>query len=268
LGTPVLPPLPRHGGDRNRTSPFAFTGNKFEFRALGASQSLAFPNTVLNTIVAEAIDELADQLESDISDGHDLPESVTAVVGDAYTEAQRVIFGGDNYADEWHAEAERRGLKNLRTTPDALPEVLADQTVQAFEKYEVLSHRELESRFEVWSEQYTIGANIEAETAASMARTMLLPAALRHIALVDAAGMDSLAADARALVDEFAGAISELEEANQYPDGVEGLDLAIYARDNQLTALARVRELGDQLEKVVADDLWPLPKYSEILFIK
>ena len=268
LGTPVLPPLPRHGGDRNRTSPFAFTGNKFEFRALGASQSLAFPNTVLNTIVAEAIDELADQLESDISDGHDLPESVTAVVGDAYTEAQRVIFGGDNYADEWHAEAERRGLKNLRTTPDALPEVLADQTVQAFEKYEVLSHRELESRFEVWSEQYTIGANIEAETAASMARTMLLPAALRHIALIDAAGMDSLAADTRALVDEFAGAISELEEANQYPDGVEGLDLAIYARDNQLTALARVRELGDQLEKVVADDLWPLPKYSEILFIK
>jgi glutamine synthetase len=268
LGTPVLPPLPRHGGDRNRTSPFAFTGNKFEFRALGASQSLAFPNTVLNTIVAEAIDELADQLESDISDGHDLPESVTAVVGDAYTEAQRVIFGGDNYADEWHAEAERRGLKNLRTTPDALPEVLAHQTVQAFEKYEVLSHRELESRFDVWSEQYTIGANIEAETAASMARTMLLPAALRHIALIDAAGMDSLAADTRAIVDEFAGAISELEEANQYPDGVEGLDLAIYARDNQLTALARVRELGDQLEKVVADDLWPLPKYSEILFIK
>jgi glutamine synthetase len=179
-----------------------------------------------------------------------------------------VIFGGDNYADEWHAEAERRGLKNLRTTPEALPEVLSDQTVQAFEKYEVLSHRELESRYEVWAEQYTTIANIEAETAASMARTMLLPAALRHIALIDAAGMDSLAADTRALVDEFAGAISELEEANQYPDGVEGLDLAIYARDNQLTALARVRELGDQLEKVVADDLWPLPKYSEILFIK
>jgi glutamine synthetase len=140
--------------------------------------------------------------------------------------------------------------------------------VQAFEKYDVLSHRELESRYEVWAEHYTTIANIEAETAASMARTMLLPAALRHIALIDAAGMDSLAADARALVDEFAAAISELEEANQYPDGVEGLDLAIYARDNQLTALARVRELGDQLETVVADDLWPLPKYSEILFIK
>jgi len=268
LGTPVLPPLPMHGGDRNRTSPFAFTGNKFEFRALGSSMSLAFPNTVLNTIVAEAIDELADQLESELGSGGDLAEAVNAVVKDAYTQGKRVIFGGDNYAEEWHAEAERRGLKNLRTTPDALPEVLADETVQAFEKYEVLSHRELESRFEVWAEQYTTIANIEAETAAMMARTMLLPAALRHIALIDAAGMESLAGETRALADEFAGAISKLEEANQYPDGVEGLELAIYARDNQLTAQARVRELGDKLEKVVADDLWPLPKYSEILFIK
>jgi glutamine synthetase len=268
LGTPVLPPLPRHGGDRNRTSPFAFTGNKFEFRALGSSQSLAFPNTVLNTIVAEAIDELADQLESDLSDGRDLPEAVTAVVGDAYTDSKRVIFGGDNYSEEWHAEAEQRGLKSLRTTPDALPEVLADQTVQAFEKYEVLTHRELESRFEVWCEQYTIRANIEAETAASMARTTLLPAGLRHVALVEAAGLDGLATEARSLVSEFADAIAALEEANTYPDGVEGLDLAIYARDSQLTALDRVRELGDQLEKVVADDLGPLPKYSEILFIK
>ena len=191
LGTPVLPPLPMHGGDRNRTSPFAFTGNKFEFRALGSSMSLAFPNTVLNTIVAEAIDDLADQLESELSSGGgDLAEAVNAVVKIAYTDAKRVIFGGDNYSDDWHAEAERRGLKNLRTTPDALPEVLSDQTVHAFEKYEVLSHRELESRFEVWAEQYTTIANIEAETAATMARTMLLPAALRHIALIDAAGMD------------------------------------------------------------------------------
>jgi glutamine synthetase len=111
-------------------------------------------------------------------------------------------------------------------------------------------------------------ANIEAETAAMMARTMLLPAGLRHVALVDAGGLDTLAADARSLVSEFAEAIAALEEANQYPDGVEGLDLAVYARDNQITAMARVRELGDQLEKIVADDLWPLPKYSEILFIK
>jgi glutamine synthetase len=268
LGTPVLPPLPMHGGDRNRTSPFAFTGNKFEFRALGSSMSLAFPNTVLNTIVAEAIDELADRLESELASAGDLAEAVNAVVKDAYNGSNRVIFGGDNYAEEWHAEAERRGLANLRTTPDALPEVLAEETVAAFEKYEVLSHRELESRFEVWSEQYTIRANIEAETAASMARTMLLPAGLRHVALVEAAGLGDLAVEARTLVGEFAEAITALEEANSYPDGVEGLELAIYARDNQMTAMERVRELGDQLEKIVADDLWPLPKYSEILFIK
>jgi glutamine synthetase len=269
LGTPVLPPLPMHGGDRNRTSPFAFTGNKFEFRALGSSMSLAFPNTVLNTIVAEAIDELADQLESEISSGSsDLAEAVNAVVKDAYTESKKVIFGGDNYSDEWHAEAEQRGLANLRTTPDALPEVLSEPTVKAFEKYEVLSHRELESRFEVWSEQYTIRANIEAETAAAMARTMLLPAAARHVVLMADAGLEAQATEARSLVSEFADAIGALEEANGYPDGVEGLDLAIYARDTQLPAMERVRELGDQLEKIVADDLWPLPKYSEILFIK
>jgi glutamine synthetase len=179
-----------------------------------------------------------------------------------------VIFGGDNYAEEWHDEAERRGLKNLRTTPDALPEVLSEDTVQAFGKYEVLSHRELESRFEVWSEQYTTRANIEAETAAMIAKTMLLPAAMRHVALVEAAGLDAIAAEVRSLTSEFAEAIGALEEANSYPDGVEGLELAVYARDNQLTAMDRLRELGDQLEKVVADDLWPLPKYSEILFVR
>jgi glutamine synthetase len=267
LGTPVLPPLAMDGGDRNRTSPFAFTGNKFEFRALGSSMSLAFPNTVLNTIVAEAIDELADELEARIN-GDDLAEAVTAVVKDAYLAGKRACFGGDNYSDEWHAEAERRGLKNLRTTPDALPEVLASDTVAAFEKYKVLSKRELESRFEVWAEQYSTRANIEAETASSMARTMLLPAALRHIALIEAAGMSELATEVRSLTDEFASAISALEAANVYPDGTEGLELTIYARDTQLTAMATVRELGDRLEKVVADDIWPLPKYEEMLFIK
>ena len=268
LGTPVLPPLPMHGGDRNRTSPFAFTGNKFEFRALGSSQSLAFPNTVLNTIAAEAIDELSDQLEAKLSGSDGLDEAVTAVVRDAYAASERIVFGGDNYSEDWHAEAESRGLKNLRTTPDALPEVLTDQTVRAFEKYEVLTHRELESRYEVWTEQYTMRANIEAETAASMARTMLLPAALRHVALIEAAGMEALASETRGLVSQFVEAIGELEAANVYPDGVEGLDLAIHARDRQLTALEGVRELGDALEKIVADDLWPLAKYSEILFIK
>jgi glutamine synthetase len=268
LGTPVLPALPMDGGDRNRTSPFAFTGNKFEFRALGSSMSLAFPNTVLNTIAAEAIDALADALEARLGDGGDLAEAVSAVVKEAYDANKQVCFGGDNYSEEWHAEAQQRGLKNLRTTPDALPEVLAADTVAAFDKYEVLSKRELESRFEVWTEQYVTRANIEAETTGSMARTMILPAALRHLALIGASGVEGLDADVRRLVDDLVAAIGELDAANIYPDGVEGLDLAVYARDNQLAAMDKVRAAADKLEKVVADDIWPLPKYAEMLFIK
>ena len=260
LGSPVLPELPMHGGDRNRTSPFAFTGNKFEFRAVGSSESLAFPNTVLNTIVAEAIDALADKVDG----GAD----VAKVVGESYAQNKQICFDGDNYDEAWHAEAEGRGLKNLKTSPDALPEILADSTVGAFDKYGVLSKRELESRFEVWTEQYVIRANIEAETAARMARTMLLPAALRHLKLIEESGMPEMSSNTRALTEEFVEAIRRLDAANQYPDGVEGLELAVYARDNQLAAMAEVRDVADKLEKVVADDLWPLPKYSEILFIR
>ena len=267
LGASVLPHLPRHGGDRNRTSPFAFTGNKFEFRALGSSMSLSFPNSVLNTIVAEAIDDLADQLEAKLGDGGDVAAAVGAVVKDSYIANKAVCFGGDNYSEEWHAEAEQRGLLNLRTTPEALPEVLADKSVAAFEKYEVLSRRELESRFEVWVEQYTLQANIEAETTASIANTLLLPAALRYLAVVAAAGVSGLEGEIRGLVDELTAAITELDSANIYPDA-EGLELAVYARDSQLAAMVGVREVADKLEKVVADDLWPLPKYSEMLFIK
>ena len=268
LGTPVLPPLPLHGGDRNRTSPFAFTGNKFEFRALGSSMSLSFPNTVLNTIVAEAIDELADKLQSRLDAGEELGAAVARVVKDSYSANRQVCFGGDNYSEEWHVEAERRGLKNLRTTPDALPEVIAPATVAAFEKYHVLSARELEARFEVWVEQYAMLANIEAETTASIAKTMLLPAAIRYLAESEAASVGPLVEQLRALAEGLIAEVGRLEEANRHPDGVDGLDLAIYARDNQVAKMADVRVIADQLEKVVADDLWPLPKYSEILFIK
>src|SRR5215210_494242 len=266
LGADVLPPLPMHGGDRNRTSPFAFTGNKFEFRALGSSQSLAFPNTVLNTIVAEAIDELSDSLEA--KGTADLPTAVTEVVKETYEGNKQVIFDGDNYDEAWHNEAEERGLKNLRTTPDALPEILAEPTKAMFGKYKVLNDRELESRYEVWLEQYIIRANIEAETADSIARTMILPAALRYLALGDESGIDAVTEEATPLVDELVAAIKELDEANQYPEGVEGMDLAIHARDKQVAAMARVREAADKLERIVPDDLWPLPKYAEMLFIR
>jgi glutamine synthetase len=268
FGTPVLPPLPMHGGDRNRTSPFAFTGNKFEFRALGSSMSLAFPNTVLNTIVAEALDDLSDKVEKLIDGGASIDDAVRSVVKDSYAANKQIIFGGDNYDEAWHAEAEKRGLKNLKTTPDALPEILADSTVEAFGKYEVLSERELESRYEVWLEQYITKANIEAETAHDIAKTMILPAALRQLQLGDGINIDGLNAEGRGLATDLIDAIEKLEQANQYPDGVEGLELAKYARDSQLAALADVREVVDRLEKVVADDLWPLPKYSEILFVR
>nr|MBA3509416.1 glutamine synthetase type III [Thermoleophilaceae bacterium] len=173
-------------------------------------------------------------------------------------------------AEEWHAEAEKRGLKNLRTTPDALPEVVTEQTVEAFEKYGVLSRRELESRFEVWVEQYAVQANIEAEATSAIARTLLLPAALRHLELVDSTGFEDLQTETREKVQELVAAIGRLEIANLYPDGIEddGLKLAEYARDTQLTAMAEVRVAADRLERIVADDLWPLPKYAEMLFIK
>jgi glutamine synthetase len=268
LGTPVLPPLPMHGGDRNRTSPFAFTGNKFEFRALGSSQSLAFPNTVLNTIVAEAIDELAAELERGIEDGKSLEEALAPVLQRAYADNRQIIFGGDNYADEWHTEAERRGLLNLRTTVDALPSIVDADTVKLFSTYGVLSERELESRFEVFAEQYAVKVNIEAETAASIARTMLLPAAVTHLALLKEAEVGTLIAECQDLVDEFVEAIFALEQANADHPEVEGIELARYMRDTVLPAMERVREVADRLERIVSDDLWPLPKYSEMLFIK
>jgi glutamine synthetase len=268
LGTPVLPPLPMHGGDRNRTSPFAFTGNKFEFRALGSSQSLALPNTVLNTIVAEAIDQLADKLEARVGGGADLEETVVDIVRDTYVANKQVCFDGDNYSEAWHKEAEERGLANLRTTVDALPWLVEEQTINTLERYNVLSERELESRFEVFVEQYSTRANIEAETAASIARTMLLPAAIRHLNELKTAGHEGLVAETQELVDEFYDAILALEKANVDHPAEEGLELAKYIRDTVIPAMEATRAVADRLERIVADDLWPLPKYSEMLFIK
>jgi glutamine synthetase len=267
LGTPVLPPLPLHGGDRNRTSPFAFTGNKFEFRMLGSSSSLGLPNTVLNTIAAEAIDELSDSLDSMLAGGTSLEEAVIAVVRDVYTANKQIVFGGDNYAEEWHTEAEARGLANLRSTPDALPWFVDPQTVDVMSKYGVLSERELESRFEVAVENYSTKLNIEAETAASLARTMLLPASVRHLNELIVSKREGLIDEFAPLVGDFHKTIVALEQANEDP-GLEGMELALYFRDTVIPAMTAVRELADKLEKLVADDLWPLPKYAEVLFIK
>ncbi len=270
LGTPVLPPLPMHGGDRNRTSPFAFTGNKFEFRALGSSQSLSLPNTVLNTIVAEAVDYLAEELEDALEGGAELEAALRPILQRSYAANKQIVFGGDNYSDEWHSEAQSRGLLNLRATPDALPYLLTDDTETVFSNYGVLSRRELESRYEVFLEQYITKLNIESETAAAIAKTMLLPASARHLALLLSAQLGELASETEALIGILVDAIRDLETANleeNQPDG-DLLRHAEYLRDTTVPAMETVRAAADTLEKVVADDLWPLPKYSEILFVK
>jgi glutamine synthetase len=271
LGTPVLPALPLHGGDRNRTSPFAFTGNKFEFRALGSSQSLALPNTVLNTIVSEAIDDLAGKLKTAMKgSGANLEKALAKVVRDSWKANKRVVFDGDNYAPEWHEEAEKRGLYNLRSTPEALPWLVDKTTVALFKKHGVLSKRELESRYEVFLEQYAVKINIEAETAASIARTQILPAAVRQLGEVQAVGLDELAEEVAPVIKELHFALRALEDANlaENQDDSTPLKWARYVHDRVIPAMEDVREVADRLEKTVADDLWPLPKYAEMLFIK
>jgi glutamine synthetase len=271
LGTPVLPPLPLDGGDRNRTSPFAFTGNKFEFRALGSSMSTGLPNTVLNTIVAEAIDYLAEELEDALQAGATLEDALPKVLQKSYVENKRIVFGGDGYSEEWHAEAEKRGLLNLPQTPDALPELIADTTTTAFSNYGVLNERELHSRYEISLEQYVTKINIESETAAAIAKTMLLPAAARHLVLLKDAGLEGLHTEVKAQVDELISAIKELEKVNaedSFPGGEDIMAEAKYIQNTVIPAMLATRTAADALEKVVADDLWPLPKYSEILFIK
>jgi glutamine synthetase len=270
LGTPVLPPLPMHGGDRNRTSPFAFTGNKFEFRALGSSMSLSLPNTVLNTIVAEAIDELAGELKGALKDGASVEDALAPILRKSYAANKQIVFSGDNYSEEWHAEAEQRGLLNLTATPDALPYLVNDDTIKLFEHYKVLSKRELESRYEVFFEQYVTKLNIESETAAAIAKTMLLPAAARHLALLREAGLTDLAESITEMIKEFTYEIDALEKVNLEEEQPHDdlLAHAKYMHDKVLPEMSDVRAAADKLEKVVADDLWPLPKYSEILFIK
>jgi glutamine synthetase len=269
----VLPKLPKHGGDRNRTSPFAFTGNKFEFRALGSSMSLGLPNTVLNTIVAQAVDRMATAVAEATARGSSLEEAVLAVVKDTWSAHKRIVFDGDGYSEDWHDEAERRGLANLRQTPDALPWLVEPSTVEVFEHYDVLSERELEARYEVFVEQYTTTINIEGETAASIARTMLLPAAIQWAGALgrsgDGAGVTRLKAEIDGLVDAFVEAIFALEDANaNHPQEADPLAGARYVQQSVIPAMAEVREVADRLEKIVPDDLWPLPKYAEILFIK
>ena len=180
------------------------------------------------------------------------------------------MFDGDNYSEAWHKEAEKRGLYNLRSTPDALPWLVDKSTVAVFKKYKVLSKRELESRYEVFTEQYATKLNIEAETAASLARTFILPAAVRQLNMLKQSGLEELVEEIEPAIKEFHFALRALEDANlkeNQPDATPE-KWAAYMRDRVVPAMEDVREVADRLEKVVADDLWPLPKYAEMLFIK
>jgi glutamine synthetase len=222
LGTPVLPHLPRHAGDRNRTSPFAFTGNKFEFRALGSGQSISFPATVLNTIVAESIDEMCTALDAELSSGSDFDEALRKVLAAETARSRSIVFNGDNYSDEWQQEAERRGLLNLRNTLDSLGHLVTEKNVAVFEKYGVLSKRELESRHEINLDQYFKTINIEGETTADIARTMILPAAIRYLNEllavadrtkdlgIDAPGTLATIREVSRLVDDLSAAVKKL----------------------------------------------------------
>lgn len=280
IGVSVLPKLPRDAGDRNRTSPFAFTGNKFEFRAVGSSQSVAGPNTVLNTIVAESLDYIATNLEKAVAGGKDLNHAIQDLLPGILAESKKVIFNGDNYSEEWHKEAERRGLPNLKNTVDALPVIIRKDSIDLFTKYKVYSERELNSRYNILSEAYVKTINIEGQLTAMMARTMILPAALRYQAEVasavnatKAAGVDNssqveLLKSLTATITAFQTTIASLDKAlGHHADG-DAYAHAKYMRESVLPAMNAVRVLGDKLETVVADDLWPLPTYREMLFIK
>jgi glutamine synthetase len=270
LGTPVLPALPLASGDRNRTSPFAFTGNKFEFRALGSSMSLGFVNAVLNTIVAEAVDYLSEELENALNGGASLEDALRPIIQKSYNENKRVVFGGDGYSEEWATEAANRGLLNLKATPDALPYLVTDDTVTVFSNYGVLSERELHARYEVFLEQYITKLNIESETAVVMARTQLLPAAVRYKSELLVAEEPVLASEIGELISSFVDAIKALEHVNLKESQPEHdiLEHAKYMHDVVFAAMGEVRAVADKLEALVADDLWPLPKYSEMLFIR
>ncbi len=279
LGVDVLPPLSKDAGDRNRTSPFAFTGNRFEFRAVGSSQSVSGPLIALNTMMADSLGWIADQLEGKLSGGGDVGNAVQAVLKEIMEKHGAAVFGGNGYSAEWHTEAvEKRGLLNIPTTADALP-YLKDPSIKTlFESTGVLSPTELESRFEVYAEQYLLFIEVEAKLVADMAKTLIYPAAMRHMG--ESAGTIAALSDIgidvdKAPVEKVAGlAKSLLDGANELEVAIAKHDFESIEAHMQYCAgtirdmMEKVRADADALEGEIADDLWPLPTYEEMLFIK
>jgi glutamine synthetase len=278
IGVDTLPKLPKDAGDRNRTSPFAFTGNRFEFRAVGSSMSISDPLVALNTIIAESCDFVATKLEAAVGSGKKLNTAIQDILAEIVREHGAVIFDGNGYSAEWHAEAEKRGLPNYKTAVDALPVLQRPEVIALFEKYKVLAPRELHGRYETYLEQYCKTVNVEAKLTAKIARTSILPAALRYqrdlaetASAVKAAGMagdTTMLKQVTDLVAKLQAGLSGLDTATSQHGGEGALAEAKHYCSSVLPAMLKVREAADLLEGVVEDDLWPLPTYQEILFIK
>jgi glutamine synthetase len=279
IGVSVLPKLPRDAGDRNRTSPFAFTGNKFEFRAVSSSQNIAFPATCLNLAVAESLDYMSGELEKMLQKGDSLEDALGALLRKIAKQHKRIIFNGNGYAMEWQKEAGKRGLLNLKNTVDALPELIKPEVVKTFEKFKVLKERELHARFEVFLETYVKTINVEAQLMVLMANRYILPAALEYqkriaesVAAAKAAG--STSKEAKKLLDRLVKLIDQFrvqtdELCNALDATHNGTDKqAKFMRDAIVPAMTTLRDLGDQIELLVPHELWPLPTYREMLFIK
>ena len=279
LGLSQIIPFAKDAGDRNRTSPFAFTGNRFEFRAVGSQQSVSGPLIAMNTMLADSLNWIADKLEAELAKGTGKPAAVVAVLKDLMAEHSNVIFGGDGYSAEWHRIAvEERGLKNLPTTADALP-YLKDESVRAlFKSTGVLTPVELESRYEVYAEIYVLSIGVEAKLVADMAKTIIYPAAMKYLSAIAVtnAGMTSMGIEL-----DTSAAKTIAKEANAMMAGVGKLIDATAKHDFSGTddhmqycatvirgLMDEVRVHADALEAEIADELWPLPKYREMLFIK
>ena len=267
IGVDTLPPLPRDATDRNRTSPFAFTGNKFEFRAPGSSQSCSGPNTVLNTIVAESIDRISDELEK--LSAEEFNTGLQHLLSRIIAAHKRIIFNGNGYTDEWKEEAAKRGLPNAATTMEALRCLTKEENIAMFEKYHVYNRRELESRYEVFLEDYHRKIRIEGETALEIAGCMVQPAVAKEFAMITealanakTAGVAAGSAGLQKSAEELGTALDELTiKCDALKTALNGCHEEIIAAMNDL------RKVVDKLERIVPDANWPLPKYREMLFI-
>ena len=282
LGASVLPALPRHAGDRNRTSPFAFTGNKFEFRAVGSSQSPAWPCTILNTIVAESVDYIATELEKTVGQTPSkaaLQQALLPLLQKIVKEHKRVVFDGDNYTTEWHEEAARRGLPNLKDCITAIPALGNEKNVKLFETYKVMTPTEVESRVHIFMEKYAKELLIESESMVLMARQVILSAALAHqerlakaVSATEQAGVkcDSIKEQLRYfadLVERFNKTLDELDIADSHKDD-DPFEYSQYMKEKVVPLMAKLRDMGDELEWRTSSELWPLPTYRELLFVK